>query len=79
MGRESRTHSEKIPDVKVGDPDVVSRAVYAAHVPLCGETHPDKPGMACTRAAGHTEADRTPARKHVAAGIGWIALLVWLS
>lgn len=79
MSRLSRTTSEKIPDITEGDHDVVSRAVHAARVPLCQEAHPDRPSLACTRAAGHTEADRTPARKHVAAGIGWIALLVWLS
>jgi len=65
--------------IQPGDHDVASRAAYHARVPICGRHHPENPKHACTRAAGHHEGTHpTSGSDHVATGIGYVALAVWL-
>lgn len=76
-GKKGRPNSV-MPEVKVGDVDVMSRAARRANLPLCDE--PDNftvLPLVCTRAKGHADSKDGPAALHVATVPGDVAVAVW--
>jgi hypothetical protein len=73
-----RLHAvEKIANVEPGDIDLLSKAAYHARLATCTVIHP-KNRSPCSRAVGHDEnRPGHPASKHVATGLGFVALEVW--